>query len=341
MQSEEALSLSAMDVFLDLNLDPSPNYGSAMDVGLENSEKRGFEEEIFWDKTKLSLSLQNKEFDSGRTLEEELDRKIKENEKLSQMLRVMYEKYMNLQKQVMCLVKEQKQNSELVEAEEAVSRKRSKTEGSENDQNCSNNNNHTMDNEEEFNRWLVKRPRLLNPNSKVSKVFVHKEASDSSLVVKDGYQWRKYGQKVTRDNPSPRAYFKCSSAPNCPVKKKVQRSLEDPRILVATYEGEHSHASHFQTELSLRSINGGKASSVPILATIKPSCATVTLDLIHGNGMSSFKSPTPTTTVETAVWQQFLVQQMASSLKKDPEFADIVAGAISGKILGQTNKHHC
>ncbi|TYK20002.1 putative WRKY transcription factor 40 isoform X1 [Cucumis melo var. makuwa] len=270
--------------------------------------------------------------DSSPTLEQELDRKIQENGKLSQMLRIMYEKYINLQKQVMYLLSNQKQNTEM---EGVCSRKR-KAEGDQEDYEnlegiCS-----TRD--EDFNRWL-KRPRL-NGNSKVSKVFVQKDASDPSLVVKDGYQWRKYGQKVTRDNPSPRAYFKCSSAPNCPVKKKVQRSLEDPTILVATYEGEHSHASHFQTELSLRSINGGKGSAVPVLATIKPSCATVTLDLIHEDGL--FKSPkdyASSESAEAAVWQEFLVQQMASSLKKDPEFAGIVAGAISGKVLGnQTNR---
>ncbi|GAV78943.1 LOW QUALITY PROTEIN: WRKY domain-containing protein, partial [Cephalotus follicularis] len=65
-------------------------------------------------------------------------------------------------------------------------------------------------------------------------------------VVEDGYQWRKYG-KVTRDNPSPRAYFKFSFAPTCPV-KKVQRSIEDPFVLVATYEGEHNHPHPTQIE---------------------------------------------------------------------------------------------
>nr|QWQ79434.1 WRKY12 [Juglans sigillata] len=78
--------------------------------------------------------------------------------------------------------------------------------------------------------------------TKTSQILVRTNSTDNSQVVKDGYQWRKYGQKVTKDNPSPRAYFRCSMAPaGCPVKKKVQRCVEDKSFLVATYDGEHNH----------------------------------------------------------------------------------------------------
>ncbi|KAF6149614.1 hypothetical protein GIB67_011223 [Kingdonia uniflora] len=59
-------------------------------------------------------------------------------------------------------------------------------------------------------------------------------------VVDDGYRWCKYGRKMVKGNPNPRNYFKCSS-PLCFVKKHVERSFENPKVLVTTYEGNHNH----------------------------------------------------------------------------------------------------
>ncbi|KAJ6843341.1 putative WRKY transcription factor 4 [Iris pallida] len=57
--------------------------------------------------------------------------------------------------------------------------------------------------------------------------------------VDDGYNWRKYGQKQVKGSEYPRSYYKCTH-PSCPVKKKVERSL-DGQVTEIIYKGQHNH----------------------------------------------------------------------------------------------------
>ncbi|KAG2327606.1 hypothetical protein Bca4012_036615 [Brassica carinata] len=60
-------------------------------------------------------------------------------------------------------------------------------------------------------------------------------------IPPDDYLWRKYGQKPIKGSPYPRGYYKCSSMRGCPARKHVERCLEDPAMLVVTYEADHNH----------------------------------------------------------------------------------------------------
>ncbi|KAI3465319.1 hypothetical protein Pfo_021982 [Paulownia fortunei] len=68
-----------------------------------------------------------------------------------------------------------------------------------------------------------------------------------SDIPPDDYSWRKYGQKPIKGSPHPRGYYKCSSLRGCPARKHVERALDDPTMLIVTYEGEHNHG-HSNTE---------------------------------------------------------------------------------------------
>ncbi|KAF7817303.1 putative WRKY transcription factor 40 [Senna tora] len=246
------------------------------------------------------LNLVEGEDDEG--LVEKLHRLSSENKRLTETLSHMCESYNVLQnqlKQFMISSSNYPDEMDHLITPQSQSRKRKATD--HDDHKTYNNNMYgvntstisTSDHQEESYKKATK----------VSTVLVRTQPSDTSLYVRDGYQWRKYGQKVTRDNPSPRAYFKCSYAPTCPVKKKVQRSIEDPRVLVATYEGEHNHGC----QVRLGSVGHCEEAQV-----------------------GSSRLPNQ---LQNSIFNQFLVQQLATSFTTDPNFTAALASAISGSTI--------
>ncbi|CAI8617783.1 unnamed protein product [Vicia faba] len=88
-----------------------------------------------------------------------------------------------------------------------------------------------------------------NGNNKVDKKKGEKKQKEPRFAfmtksevdqLEDGYRWRKYGQKAVKNSPYPRSYYRCTTQ-KCTVKKRVERSYEDPTTVITTYEGQHNH----------------------------------------------------------------------------------------------------
>ncbi|MCD7464878.1 hypothetical protein HAX54_000138 [Datura stramonium] len=88
----------------------------------------------------------------------------------------------------------------------------------------------TMPSDQQIKKFEL--PHISQSEDKPSFNSVDRPASD-------GYNWRKYGQKMVKASECPRSYYKCTHL-KCPVKKKVERSI-DGHITEITYKGHHNH----------------------------------------------------------------------------------------------------
>ncbi|BAB85286.1 hypothetical protein [Oryza sativa Japonica Group] len=104
-----------------------------------------------------------------------------------------------------------------------------------------------MDSSSECSRGAHKRllqdSRSYDQENAMKKVCIGTRTEYTYAPYHDGYQWRKYGQKMIRGNSFPRCYYRCTYHQDhgCPASKHVeQHNSEDPPLFRVIYTNEHT-----------------------------------------------------------------------------------------------------
>ncbi|KAL9691941.1 hypothetical protein QQ045_012369 [Rhodiola kirilowii] len=83
----------------------------------------------------------------------------------------------------------------------------------------------------------------------------HSWTKMTSILVDDGYAWRKYGQKPIHNTTYPRSYYKCTHSPHCDALKQVQMIDDQPSMYKISYTNHHSCNKGFTNPMEPKTTN--------------------------------------------------------------------------------------
>ncbi|KAL0791785.1 hypothetical protein Bca101_008031 [Brassica carinata] len=108
---------------------------------------------------------------------------------------------------------------------------------------------------------------VTRPKNKTQSVIIQVESVEE--YPDDGFRWRKYGQKVVTGNANPRSYYRCTYT-GCEVKKLVEKSVDNVKLVVATYDGIHEHVPPPEriSQSSTKNQSGSSMSQDPSMQTL-------------------------------------------------------------------------